>query len=564
MLINLCFNSTKVLKIIERYPEETILDITGVLYQKKIKNSLILAREIDKDGSIEKRALNNYVETIGRLSNHKINKKQSIRDIKVGKISLFWLTSLAEKHDSYHWGQVVFFFLQLIKEKKIFFDTAIIIILHNTGEKTKSSITKSILKYQPNYNITYINTNNYQKSLSSLIKIWIKEVLYFCIFKFKNMQKYNVDLLKYNSFFITPEIEAVNKNNSDFDVGWQKSIFSKNSEKSYNIPYLFSLKTLPEFSKNNGLKTYSDAQPTFSQFFSVFFSVLSCYFSLKKKIAVDFYYKSFFLDCEPIFFEFYDVLFKPSFFINYLFLKNFTSRINKGIFYYSDELYSTGRLISTAIKIKSNFLTTGIQHGLILENHTVYRITDSEQTGKNIIPLPDKFIIWDNLFKKRILLNSKIIETRLIINNNEKYNNFSNKIKAGKINVIKDKKNILWCTTLPEHFIFEAAVLKKINFNDYNLHIRLHPLMLIKPQFVKKTLKEIPFTISNESLINDFIFADIVITNPFSTIFYDAVIANIPVIRILNYSTFIDFRNEFKNKLFDVWNYSDLKQFLKQ
>ena len=92
MIINLCFDSNMALNIIKKYPNEEVLDITGVLYQKEIKNNLILSRKIDNNGDIERRALNRYVETIGKLSEHKINRKQSIRDININKISFFWLT----------------------------------------------------------------------------------------------------------------------------------------------------------------------------------------------------------------------------------------------------------------------------------------------------------------------------------------------------------------------------------------------------------------------------------------------------------------------------------------
>jgi len=559
MIINLCFNSSKVLKIIEQYPNEMILDITGVLYKKKITNKLVLARETDKDGSIEKRALNNYIETIGKLSNHKINKRQLIRDVKIKDIPIYWLTPITEKHDSFHWGQVVFYLLQLIKEKKELFENNLYIILHKAGN-TELSLKKNIENLIQKIKIEFLNSKTQNTTTQLFVKIWVREFLYFTKFKIKYIKKNKKTPLKDKIFFITPEIEAVNNNNSNFDIGWQKDILLNTNNNSYNIPYIHTFSNVPNFSNNSALKLYLNSQPSFLDFLSITISVFSNYLKIKNKLKESFNSKLFHLDSDLLISELRNVLSKPSFFINYLFIRNFAKQIKTAQFYYSDELYSTGRLISFVIE-KSNNTTIGVQHGLIMENHTVYRITDSEQSGKNIIPLPNKIIVWDKIFKKRILKNTKNIEKRLIINENKKYEEFIVKIRKKKEKYSKKKEGryILWCTTLPEHFIFEAEIIKSIDFNKYKILIRLHPAMYINKTFINNTLKNIPYEITNDCLVNDFSLADIVVTNPFSTIFYDAIRANIPVIRILNYSTFIDFKTDFNTKLFNVWTTEDIE-----
>jgi hypothetical protein len=84
--------------------------------------------------------------------------------------------------------------------------------------------------------------------------------------------------------------------------------------------------------------------------------------------------------------------------------------------FYQDEFYQTGRMISHAQKAagNSNIFSFGVQHGLFFEGHTVYALTDSEITGKNALPLPDKFIVWGNFFKQIFLKNNSNITIVLI------------------------------------------------------------------------------------------------------------------------------------------------------
>jgi len=91
----------------------------------------------------------------------------------------------------------------------------------------------------------------------------------------------------------------------------------------------------------------------------------------------------------------------------------------------------------------------------------------------------------------------------------------------------------------------------------------LHPGKYISKAFIKRTLKKnITYTISSNDLVSDFAISDIVITNPFSTIFYDAVNIGIPVVRVLHFSTFVDFKDDFEGQLFDIYNYKQLQQII--
>ena len=250
-------------------------------------------------------------------------------------------------------------------------------------------------------------------------------------------------------------------------------------------------------------------------------------------------------------------------FLRFNSLNNFSKKTTSCNYYFSDEMSLTGRVISASIYKGGANKTIGVQHGLISDNHTIYRITDNEQTGQKTVPLPDKLFIWDNIFKKRLLLNSDIIKKRVEIINNEQYDHLRREVQSQKKYQYKKTKNILWCTTLPEHFIFEANILKNINSKEYNIMVRLHPVGHITENFIKEILSnKLSYTISKNNLTSDFIFADIVITNPFSTIFYDAINVGIPVIRILHFSTYIDFKEDFKGKLFDVFNYKQLQKIL--
>lgn len=558
MIVNLCFDSVQVLKIIEQYPNETILDITGVLYQKKIRNKLIIARKLDKDGSIEKCALNNYVETIGELSNHKINKKQSIRDIKIAGIPLLWITSIAVKHDSYHWGQVFFFLLSLIEKKQEIFTENIKIILHKSFNNSSSSLKRTIENYLKDIDVSFITTISNNIRLFSFFKILLKESLLFVKFKFKYFTKKKQPRIQIRGkdIFIVKKIIAVNQNTSDFDVGWMKDSIEDSKRETYNIPFISSFGNLPNFNSNNALRQFVRFSPSFIQFFSRVFFLFFVRIKIRKSIRNDFFFRKVFLKKELLIEELIKSIDLSSF-INNIWLKNFSKKTFNCNYYYSDELYKTGRIISLSIDKKNT--TIGVQHGLIPLNHTVYRITDKEQVGENPLPLPDKIFLWDKIFEDRLRFNSKIIKERIYIIDNLQYHNFKMDIQDGKKNIVdRTKKNLLWCTTLPEHFIFEASIFKKINTDNYNVRIRLHPVGHINNEFVRLILQEdVQYSISKSSLIDDFIFADIVITNPYSTVFYDAINAGVPVIRILHFATFIDFKKDFKGMMFDVYDNND-------
>ncbi len=552
MIINLCFDANKVLKIIENFKQEKILDFTGVLYLKNIPNKLLLARQIDKNSYLEKKSINFYVETIGKLSIFEASNKKSIRNITIKKIPIYWLTEIAEKHDSFHWGQTIFFFLFMLKEKSELFENNLTIILHSKAQKIQKSLQKSISNINPNINVKFIKTNK-KTTPVSITKTWLSATYSFV----KNIKIHYKEKISLKTFFFTGNINAVNNNSCNFDIGWQKKILERQNINSYNLPFFHSFKKSINYNKN--IKYYTQFAPNIKQIISLWISIFTTYFLLTFKIKNNFQHKFIHIHKDCIKQEFFKVLAKPYFFFNFIWIKNFARNCKEATIYYSDELYSTGRIISEALKINKNITKIGVQHGLILENHTVYRITDTEQTFNNPIPVPDKIIIWDNIFKKRILLNSKIIERKLIINNNAKYN----ELKIIKKNNPKGTKNILWCTTLPEHFDIETQIIINSNIRHKNLRIRLHPNGFITKDYVDTHIpKEINYTISKFNLITDFSWADIVITNPFSTIFYDAINANLPVIRILHYGTFIDFVNEFKN-MFDVWNTEEINKFIK-
>ncbi len=553
MIVNLCFDSKKVIEILEKFPSEKILDITGVLYKKDFRNNVVLAREIDKTGEIEKDSINLYVETIGELSNF-----QSIRNIKFKNIPIFWFTNIAIKHHYYHWGQTFFFLLSLIEKKQEIFTENIKIILHKSDNKSISSLKKTIENYLKDIDVSFISTKSNNTSFFSFLKRLLKESFFFVKFKLKYLinKKQPKIQIKEKDIFIVKKIIAINQNSSNFDVGWMKDSIDNSKRETYNIPFVSSFEHLPDFKSNNILKQFIRSSPSFFQFFSVVFSLFFVRFKIKKTIRNDFSLRKVYLKKELLIEELTKGV-DLFFFINNIWFKNFSKKTFNCNYYYSDELYKTGRVISLSIDKKNT--TIGIQHGLIPLNHTVYRITDKEQVGENPLPLPDKIFLWDKIFEDRLCFNSRIIKKRIYIIENLKYRNFKMDIQYGKKNIVdRTKKNLLWCTTLPEHFIFEAYILKKINFQNYNLRIRLHPIGHINNEFVSSILQEdVRYSISKGSLIDDFVFADVVVTNPYSTIFYDAINVNIPVIRILHFATFIDFKKDFKGMMFDVYDNND-------
>jgi hypothetical protein len=535
MIINLSFDKKVVTELITQFPTEKVLDIAGILQFHSTDNEIVFARELDKDHSIEKKSIECYVNTIGELSN------SYLRDITFDSLQLWWLTGLTEKHDSYHWGQRIFFFLELLKTIPTFFEKNLIIILpeKSTGldEFIKDNTDKS-------FNFSFFNIAAKKNQKQDFLKTSLKAIVQLLIFKIKfifSKKPKATDNHKYH--FITPDTNVANNNSLKFDISWVKKLIDRNNLISINIPYPNFYKITNYDLTKNHIYNFSVHSP------SIFKTILNFNkaYKLNRKInreLIPVFSNSLKFNKKLLASEFQNVILNINIFFAHTWIRNYSNNNLNSFYIYSDELYSSGRALSHSIAQKTNH-SIGVQHGLITNNHTVYRITDSEISGKNTIPLPSKIIMWNKQFGKVLSKSCPLINNKLIYANDYHYSNLNEKVKNYKTN--KDKKtiNVLWATTLWEHFNSEFEIIKPLFKTDnIELNIRLHPGLHITVDLLNKKMNNIEYHISECSYEEDLAKADLIVTNTFSTVFYDAIKVGIPVFRIENNKSFSDFNTD--------------------
>ncbi|HRP37575.1 MAG TPA: hypothetical protein PLS50_07245, partial [Candidatus Dojkabacteria bacterium] len=114
--------------------------------------------------------------------------------------------------------------------------------------------------------------------------------------------------------------------------------------------------------------------------------------------------------------------------VNLAWFSNYFERLDAGVkVFFSDEFYTTGRILSAAARKcnRKNITTYGVQHGLLLENHTVYRISDLEFEDfirrNDGLPKPDFFVTWGSYFSNLFLQINSLPEEYVIAAGNLKY-----------------------------------------------------------------------------------------------------------------------------------------------
>jgi hypothetical protein len=551
MIINLNNDKNEVVDLLANLPNEKVLDITGALQNKSIENVVIFARELDKNHSIEKKSIENYVNTIGQLS-------RAFRNIQINSISIWWLTGISEKHDSFHWGQPLFFLFHLIKEHPALFNENLHFILPKKNIGLSKFIEDNISIPHP-FEISFSKNNEKDLGITYLIKSMVKAFLSLIIFKlnaFKISSSNTEEQCKY--FFITPSTSVANNNDHKFNVAWITKLISK-TKTTNNIPYL-DFNRLNQLDLNQDhIKKYSKSAPSLKKIFLTFIRILFLFKNIGKKVK-EHEANTILFNKRMVVAALKEVLRNLNYFLNHEWLRNHSQEHQNTFYLYADEMYRYGRLLSHAL-LHENNKTIGIQHGLITNNHTVYRITDEELTGTFQIPLPSKIILWNQSFGNVLTKSCKTISNRLLFANDYHYLELIQKINILKKEKKPSKKiNILWATTLWDHFNNEYEVIKSLfELNTISLTIRLHPVGHISKNQIEHKLIDKDYSISEVNFEEDLAQADIIITNTFSTVFYDAMKVKTPVFRIEHHGSFSDIENAFES-VFDVNNSKDFSR----
>jgi hypothetical protein len=239
--------------------------------------------------------------------------------------------------------------------------------------------------------------------------------------------------------------------------------------------------------------------------------------------------------------------------------------------FYSDEYYISGRIISAAANLAANknIVTYGVQHGLLLENHTVYRISDLELAKLNSdgdeLPRPDHFIAWGEYFRDLFLSANSLDKNYVLVAGNLKYCLIHQRglYLAKKEN---NKKKLLWCTTIPNYFKAEYAIVEPVlkQLENYELSFRLHPVRHISREQIedwvsREILSHASFS-TEPDIFRDISNHDLVISTAFSTTFFDGLIMGKKTCRIFTGISKADFSHTIIMNLYDVKTSGDFQK----
>lgn len=525
---------------------DCLLDVTNSINQDgKLKFS-----DFYNPDEIFERALSLYKSFINQIVSDKKTTSH-----KVQNLPIYWLSETGSKHPISHWGKDFCLLLTILKYSSVLIQERfqqITLILPVEILCFENSIRKLLARYKYDTSVQLLflspieRKTNYISLLRSSLSV-IKSIIlyrnnkrsrktgsssYYLINSFKDKHTYDVLYLELKKIF---ELESRNLSIIPI-LEWQQQ----------HNP---TAETPQEF---------IDKKPNIFEILNTLFQILITFVKIKrtefKQIKIDgINFNINFLQEDLL-----STLQNKS---NLIFLHVWLTKFFKvqdGTYLYSDEFYPYGKTISSSINNSKNQNTYsyGIQHGHFNEIQTVYTVTDKEIFAG--LPLPNKFIVWGEYYGDIFKKNNNIKNNFVLPLGNPKYVNSEEKIyHKKKSNSIK---NILWCLTSMDCFIAEWDIIKNsLTLPNFELTIRLHPIAHISPEDVFQVIKKAKYNISNkQSLVDDFIGADLVLTSAHSTIFLDALIAKKKVVRIIT-NRWIGLDNIKSNYVFNIKNNEELK-----
>lgn len=547
-----------------------IFDFTTTV-SKNLNAKVLYPSDRDPDNKLHKEAIKDYINEMGLLSQVrcKLNPAKSIRSFKIFDLPIYWMTPVSQKNpqDSVLKNFYYFKFLLTtfdLKNRKLY------IILPGLCFHFRSAITKFLLSHGlKTENIIFNNivTSKFTfRGMVSYVKMFYKKL---------NQTRKHLPNLKTSTGFPQELIitgPGVWKEKEEKDIvlwGIERLSLSMGKSVKY-LPVFFDYAELRNFKNNSKFDQYFfSCFPNKFQILSFFSELIRCYRQIQK---VEFNLSEIsFVDNEALRYEFNSVLHnKLEYFINYLWLKKyFSSYQNDTNVYYQDEFFNTGRLISESInRINSAKIHSyGVQHGLFYEAHTVYIITDNEiksLENNDGIPIPKKFIVWGDYFKKLFQENNSLPQNYVIpaghLDYIYRHQNLKGKSKKSNTNV-----KILWCATLKVDLVnMYQTVVKDFMFShpEINLEIRFHPLVNLE-EFVftnlfDEDLKKRITVSRHESIFLAIEENDIILTSSGSTVFLDGLIARKTVFSFVNNDYYMG--NLGKQEVTQISDFKDMER----
>lgn len=495
-----------------------VYDFCNVLNNSNVINlkQMLEQQDIDTPKAIES-YMNFYSRVIDQAD-------KTFPEIKLGNVWTFWLTDFSEKHPYYHWGRNIFYLENFLKKnEKLLENASRIFFLIPKDEFLLSDLIKSFAK-----------CNLY------------KEKIYF-----KSPAKKFFPLIKFISFFfnliktfIGQEIAVAGYKNSIKKINTPNLIFHLHSYKArtskknmlnhfhqlainkpyqfFELPFLhFDLKDITYLPEG-----YFNQRPGLLDVWKITIQFLkNITLLLKSKSDLSSVHRF-------IYMEIFQAIMDTNLWLFYFWQKKYFKKISvNSLVFYETEFYKFGRLTSGQFKKlnQPNIKYYGVQHGAFSSDHLVYNLTAelNNSSLKNPFPLPQKFIVWSDYFKK-IIDNTKKLNIEVL-------GNFLYKKDIAPIPKTNFTK-ILWCATGKETFYDEYKIIYKLIKDNPQLVItfRNHPSGFIKRENITDLFTFSNFNLSTNKFIEDeFAVHDVVVTSYHSTVTIDAVVYQIPLIRLI-------------------------------
>jgi len=546
---------------------EAILDLAGLEIVNF--NDIFKLKDIDPDSEIEEAAIKKYSSFVAEASKIKLGNRH-VRDYDLYGLRIFWLTPFAEKHESYHWGFSFFVIIELFEKRKDLFENESILILPEVFLPAQDILTNHFFKlYSRNLTVKAVSSVSKQTN-SSFITSLFKSLIINLRLKKQLIAKRGNNIKSSNVFVSFYPLSWNSSNKTDFEIG-EIYQYAPSNGKSY-LPAIYG-RDLSGFKWEEVEDVYLKSFPGVMGLVLLYFQ--KCLLSFKIKKIPDYLINVNGLNISSRVFknEMSEVLSNPYITLNYLWIRKYFSIKKQCKVFYSNEFYYAGRVVSAAIRNCNNnkIIGFGIQHGLLLSNLTVYKITDTELEGQasenDSIPSPQYFLVWGNYFKKLFDSAHKGNQVKTVVTGNMRY--IKEKAKLVETTAASSNKiKILWCTTLPQYFKAEYQIIEPIlkARNDYEITFRLHPAKHIAEEDIRewvdaKIFKCADFS-SEDDIMQDIFAHDLIVTTIFSSTFLDGLVCGKKVARIMTNFIKADFTGKKIKNLFDISSANDFDSLL--
>lgn len=204
-------------------------------------------------------------------------------------------------------------------------------------------------------------------------------------------------------------------------------------------------------------------------------------------------------------------------------------RVDDGVVLFEDEFYATGRLLSRALS--GSVRTVAVQHGLLAEAFTTYRISAAEVAAGLV--LPDVFAVWGDGYARLIREMSPALEAVVCVLGHPGLAAAETHAPARAEHTAR---RILWCTTTASAAILEGRLLAE-SFQmiservEFELLVREHPLHPVPDDQLEKVLGGMPFRRERSARLAEALGAvDAVLVSAFSSVVVEASAAGVPVL----------------------------------